>query len=109
VPPDDAIVSELHAIKSGRVRPATPPIAAVLHLMRHCEHRIADAPRQKMGGMTVGRAGESFAFSPDDLFRDADPIEQYSRSTRSVLGTSILKCIQVPAAHARRFGALVSW
>ena len=78
-PPYDAIVSDLHAIKSGRLRPETPPISAVLHLMRHCEHRIADAPRQKMGGMTLGRAGESFAFSPGDLFRDADPIEQYSR------------------------------
>ena len=78
-PPYDAIVSDLHAIKSGRLRPETPPIAAVLHVMRHCEHRIADAPRQKMGGMTLGRAGESFAFSPGDLFRDADPIEQYSR------------------------------
>ena len=77
-PPYDTIAADLHAIKAGRP-PGASPVPSVLRLMRHCERRIADAPRQKIGGLTMARAGESFAFSPDELFRKADPIEQYSR------------------------------
>ena len=72
-------IDQLYAIKTGALLPEAPPVAPVIDLMRHCERRIADAPRLKLGGLTKARAGESFSFRPSDLTRQSDPVDQYSR------------------------------
>jgi tetratricopeptide (TPR) repeat protein len=54
-------------------------VEEALSLMRHCETRIADTRRQSVSGLTMGRAGESFAFDLQDLTGgSADPVK-YSR------------------------------
>jgi tetratricopeptide (TPR) repeat protein len=77
-PAHDATLATVYAMKTSPWDGA-PDLASVMALMRHCEIRVANAPRLKIGGLTRARAGESFSFDPTDLVREEDPIEQYSR------------------------------
>ncbi len=54
-------------------------LEGVFALIRHCEGQIADTRRQTLGGLTMGRAGESFGFDAADLSDKPVDVADYSR------------------------------
>lgn len=79
--PND-IRDTLNALHQAKLDDADdlPDLADVLTLFRYCEKRIADTPRLSSVGLTVGRGGESFAFSAEDITDPKPvPVEAYCR------------------------------
>lgn len=71
-------LKDLRDAKIGGKAPSLD-LGRVFSLIRFCETQIADIRRQSLGGLTMGRAGESFGFSVDDLTDEPADAADYSR------------------------------
>jgi tetratricopeptide (TPR) repeat protein len=72
------ILKELYAAKSRGDTEALN-LAQVFSLMRHCEALVATVRRRRMMGLALGRAGESFGFTLEDILDGSEHPSEYRR------------------------------